>query len=49
MDKYIAIRDCYFKGNFLKKGQFCMVAKGKKVDFKLVKKVEEEPKKDAKK
>jgi len=47
MDKYIAVRDCYCMGNFLKKGETFLVTKGKKVDFKLVKKVEE-PKKDAK-
>ena len=42
MDKYIAIRDCYCQGNFLKKDQTFSVLKGTEIDFKLVRKVEDD-------
>lgn len=39
MDKYIAKRDCYCQGHFLKKGEEMQVPKGTKIDFTLVEKV----------
>jgi len=44
MDTYVALRDCYWNGMFLKKGQTLQVAKGTAIDFKLLDKVvEDEP------
>lgn len=44
METYIALRDCYWDGLFLKKGETIQVPKGTAVEFKLLEKVaEEEP------
>lgn len=44
MDEYVALRDCYYDGRDLKKGDTFKVAKGTVVEFKLVKLIEvEEP------
>jgi hypothetical protein len=48
MDTYVAKRDCYWEGMFLKKGQTIKVAKGTVINFNLLEKVAEdeaEPKK----
>ena len=42
MDTYIAKKDCYYNGMFLKKGQTLKVAKGTEVAFKLLEKVSSE-------
>jgi hypothetical protein len=39
MDTYVAKKDCYYNGMFLKKGQTLKVAKGTDVQFKLLEKV----------
>lgn len=41
MDTYIAKRDCYYQGHYLKKGQTLQVPKGTVVAFKLLEKVGE--------
>lgn len=44
METYIALRDCYWDGLFLKKGETIQVPKGKVIEFNLLEKVtEEEP------
>ncbi|MDC7229714.1 MAG: hypothetical protein PQJ48_05355 [Sphaerochaetaceae bacterium] len=44
MDTYVAKRDCYWNGLFLKKGQTIKVAKGTVISFNLLEKLaEEEP------
>ncbi|MBN2858820.1 MAG: hypothetical protein JXK93_00990 [Sphaerochaetaceae bacterium] len=47
METYVATRDCFFEGMHLKRGQTIKLAKGTKVTFKLLKKVDapEAPKK----
>lgn len=42
MDTYIALKDCYHNGFYLKRGQTVKVPKGTKVEFKLLKLVEDE-------
>ena len=42
MDEYVALRDCYYDGRDLKKGQTFKVVTGTKVEFGLVKKIETE-------
>jgi hypothetical protein len=39
MDTYVAKKDCYYNGMFLKKGQTLKVAKGTVIEFKLLEKV----------
>lgn len=39
MDTYIAKKDCYYNGLFLKKGQTLKVAKGTVIEFKLLEKM----------
>lgn len=39
METYVALRDCYWNGMFLKKGQTLQVAKGTVIEFKLLEKV----------
>ena len=44
MEKYIAKRNCYWNGMFLKKGETIEVPKGTEIGFALLEKVpEEEP------
>lgn len=46
MDEYVALRDCYYEGHDLKKGDTFTVPKGTVVEFKLVEKISvEAPKK----
>ena len=47
MDTYVALRDCYYDGMHLKRGETIKVARGTKITFKLLKKVDapEAPKK----
>lgn len=49
MEEYVALRDCYFDGHYLKKGQTIKVAKGRVIEFALLRKMTEdetpEPKK----
>jgi len=40
MDTYVALRDCYYDGMHLKRGETIKVAKGEEVTFKLLKKVD---------
>lgn len=42
METYVALRDCFWEGLFLKKGETTQVAKGTVVEFELLKKVTEE-------
>ncbi|MGE0075339.1 MAG: hypothetical protein AB7S52_08940 [Sphaerochaetaceae bacterium] len=42
MDTYIAKKDCYYNGMFLKKGQTLKVAVGTVIEFKLLEKVVED-------
>jgi hypothetical protein len=39
MESYVAKRDCYYDGMFLKKGQTIKVAKGADIQFKWLEKV----------
>ena len=44
MDTYVAKRDCYWDGLFLKKGETIKVAKGTVIEFNLLEKMtEDEP------